>query len=99
VKGIRSNKGDVTVDPYRILIKVGEPWPCIASSQSHTDIITDFQWLTKTLVPRLKEEEFKLSHKFTATEIEDFIFPTLLSVIIGETKQNYFKMAKKNRSN
>jgi len=91
VKGIRSNKGDITVDPYRILIKVGEPWSCIASSESYTDIITDFKWLTATLVPRLMEEESKLSRKLTATEIEDFIFPTLLSVVVGETKKHYFK--------
>jgi len=90
VKGIRANKGDITVDPYRILIKVGEPWHCIASAESHTNIIKDFKWLT-SLVPRLQEEEKKLSKKFTATEIEDFIFPTILTQIIEETKKRYFK--------
>ena len=49
----RSAKGDRNTDPYRIIVKGSEPYPCIATSSDYNEILADFYELEQVLVPKI----------------------------------------------
>jgi len=59
MREVRTARGDINVDSYRIIIKVGTPWSAIATSLSWTEIQADWKWLEEKIVPMVKKSVAK----------------------------------------
>jgi len=99
MREVRTARGDINVDSYRIIIKVGSPWAAVASSLSYSTIKEDWEWLKKNIVPTVKKssssEQGDSKTKLSGEEIDDLIYQSIMDQVMAQVSEKIKKKSGK----